>query len=377
MNSTTWDLAEHTRAKHQLLCSYLNAWFPILARSQTSGRVVFIDGFAGPGVYDGGEPGSPLVALNTLVSHSYFKNLSSTEFVFRFIEADEDRHLSLQNAVQRYWQDRAGEKPANIHVDCIRGEFATVASDGTRLNSNGAPTLAFIDPFGWSGVPMSVVRDLMAFDRCEVIFNFMHEQVNRFVHDSRPNIANHFTELFGTTNEEHRRAAELARQPRKKFLRDLYARQLQEVCGFNFVRPFEMVDPKRNRTVYYLMYGTRHPKGLEVMKEPMWEVDPIGGARFSGYAGDQPVLFEPEPNLQPLREALLHEFASKTVSIKEIERFVIEQTDYKATHYKRVLQDLETEELIHCISPRSRRLTYLDGIELEFLTERSQQSLLD
>ena len=49
MNSTTWSLPEHTQVKHQLLRCYLNAWFPILARSQRNGSVVFIDGFAGPG----------------------------------------------------------------------------------------------------------------------------------------------------------------------------------------------------------------------------------------------------------------------------------------------------------------------------------------
>jgi hypothetical protein len=34
---------------------------------------VFIDGFAGPGRYSGGEPGSPVIALQVLLAHPYFQ----------------------------------------------------------------------------------------------------------------------------------------------------------------------------------------------------------------------------------------------------------------------------------------------------------------
>lgn len=62
---TQWPLDPHTAAKHEILRRYLNAWFPILGTY--NGRVVFLDGFAGPGIYSQGEPGSPIVALRTLL----------------------------------------------------------------------------------------------------------------------------------------------------------------------------------------------------------------------------------------------------------------------------------------------------------------------
>lgn len=51
--STLWPREPHTEGKHLVLKEYLNAWFPILGGTQ--GRIVFIDGFAGPGEYAGGE----------------------------------------------------------------------------------------------------------------------------------------------------------------------------------------------------------------------------------------------------------------------------------------------------------------------------------
>ena len=75
-------MEEHTRAKHELLKKYLEAWFPILAIQGHQERVIFLDGFAGPGIYDGGEPGSPVIALETLINHNSFSQLAGTTFQF-------------------------------------------------------------------------------------------------------------------------------------------------------------------------------------------------------------------------------------------------------------------------------------------------------
>ena len=365
-----WTIDQHTRAKHELLRRYLGAWFPILSSSGWHRRVLFLDGFAGPGVYSGGEQGSPLIALATLVDHPHFERLSSTEFVFLFVEADAQRFESLEATVAGFWATRPGGQPANVRVRLYNDQFAHVATEMVSImreqKKQLAPTLAFIDPFGWSGVPLAVIADLLSFDRCEVLFNFMFDSVNRFVADERPGIERHFVDLFGTEEVEHQAAAVLAGDDRKRFLRDLYMHQLRERGGFRHVRSFELMDVERGRTAYFLMFGTRHPKGLEVMKDAMWALDPVSGTRFTGFAGSQPMLFEPEPNFAPLRVALLQRYAGKTVAIETIERFVIEDTDFKTSHYKRVLKGIEIEDLLTCVSPRARRLTYAAGTVLKF-----------
>jgi len=57
-------LEPHTGVKHDIYDGYLDAWFPIILRSFGSGT--YAEGFAGPGVYTGGEHGSPVRALHRL-----------------------------------------------------------------------------------------------------------------------------------------------------------------------------------------------------------------------------------------------------------------------------------------------------------------------
>jgi three-Cys-motif partner protein len=367
--STVWELEPHTRAKHELLRRYLGAWFPIMAFGRNP-RVLFLDGFAGPGVYANGEPGSPIIALDTLVTHTHFDKFDGTEFVFLFVETDPDRFASLEEELVQYWEHRGGQ-PANIKVQTFNDTFEAAAGgvlDAMReQKAQLAPPLAFIDPFGWSGVPLELIADLLSFDKCEVLFNFMYDSVNRFVTDERPGVAKHFAALFGSSEGEHQDAAGLSGDDRKRFLRDLYMARLQEVGGFRFVRSFELMDVERGRTAYYLMFGTRHQRGLAVMKEAMWALDPAGGVRFSGFAGDQEMLFEPEVDVGPLRTAIFERYAGASVRVEEIERFVIEETDFKTTHYKKlVLKVLEQDGLIRCETERKMSNTYPDGTVLRF-----------
>src|SRR5437667_12900872 len=94
--TTLWQLEPHTRGKHLVLKGYLDAWFVIMGR--WNGRILFIDGFAGPGEYEGGEPGSPLIALQSLRDHSS-RHLVSAEVRFLFIEKDPPRAEHLRGLV--------------------------------------------------------------------------------------------------------------------------------------------------------------------------------------------------------------------------------------------------------------------------------------
>ncbi|MEX2751159.1 MAG: three-Cys-motif partner protein TcmP [Candidatus Freyarchaeota archaeon] len=82
-----WPIEPHTRAKHEILQNYLKAWLPILSTIEE--RIIYLDGFAGPGIYTDGEFGSPVIALQTAVNHNLRERFR--EIIFIFIEKDTRR----------------------------------------------------------------------------------------------------------------------------------------------------------------------------------------------------------------------------------------------------------------------------------------------
>ena len=79
---------------------------------------------------------------------------------------------------------------------------------------------------------------------------------------------------------------------------------------------------------YHLFHGTSHIRGVEVMKQAMWKVDPGGGSKFCDRLAGQEILFSGEDvNVTPLRNALLEHFAGQTVSPSQINDFTVVNAD--------------------------------------------------
>jgi three-Cys-motif partner protein len=295
-------------------------------------RVVFIDGFAGPGVYEGGEPGSPIVTVRALLHHKYFKDWTSNNFTFLFCEPEPKRFESLESRIAELTAQTP--LPGNVSLNLVDEPFDEVgrqildslSTSGGRL----APTLAFLDPFGIKGLPMETVADLMSFDRGEVLLNFAVKNMARFT--STKEMAPHLDRLFGS--DAWRAALDVGVAERPRLLLKLYVEALEANCRFDYTWPFEMVSA--GTTSYYLVYGTRHIKGLEVMKDSMWKVAPSGRFRFSSTLEDNHITLEdPAASSHFFQQALLRTFAGKSPTIGEVEQFVLIKTPYRKAHTRR------------------------------------------
>lgn len=335
--TTIWDLEAHTRAKHEILRRYLQAWIPILSQGGFK-KGLYVDGFAGPGRYSHGEPGSPIIALRTaLEQHG---KLAAT-FLFLFVEKDAERAKVLQQIVDE------AQPPQKLHVKVAAEQtFESAMSElldfyrtkGTSL----PPTFAFIDPFGWTGAPFSIVKEILSHPSCEVLVTFMYEEINRFV--GHPDQEKNFDTFFGTPKWRDGIGLPKPRE-RNRFLHDLYLQQLRTDAKMGYVRSFEMRN-ERDVTDYFLFYATNSPLGLKKMKEAMWKVDESGEFSFSDATNpDQFVLFEKRPRFELLRAQIVERFAGREATVEEVERFVIADTAFRETHYKvQVLNPLELSD---------------------------------
>ena len=359
---TVWPLEPQTHAKHKILTHYVDAWFPIMAARNR--RLIFMDGFAGPGIYEGGEPGSPIIVLSRLLNHPAFGRWDC-EFRFLFCEPEPGRCASLQREIAKLESRYQGGWPANVHVHIVESLFEQATAE--ILESLGdrslAPTLAFLDPFGVKGIPLAQVCRLLHFPKCELLVNLAAQSIRRF--RERPEFEQHVDALFDS--EDWREVdTGTAEGDAEEFAR-LFERQLSGRCGFNHILSFRMLNIG-NQTSYFLVFGTKHRKGLEVMKDAMWKVDPSGGFEFSALEArsGQMVLFGKEPDLSSLADAISQEFAGRRVAIRDVEDFVC-TTPFRITgHMKAALKTLEIDQRILQVDGRTRARTYPDGCEITF-----------
>ncbi len=353
--STVWELDPHTRAKHDILRRYLQAWQAILPRGGFP-EIAYFDGFAGPGSYLGGEDGSPIIALRIAMAVP----ITTTRMRFVFVERDERRVEALRAAVSTL-----GTLPNHITVQIVPTDFESAFAEFVRpYDARKAPlppTFAFIDPFGYS-VPFSIVQKVLSYPSCEVLLNFMYEEINRFINppkekqqqagdlfgqqepapapvQGRAALEARFDSFFGCG--EWRAAIDNgAPAERSRLLHGLYSRQLRGPAAAKYVRSFQMKND-RDATDYFLFFATKNRLGLQKMKEAMWRVDAGGEFTFSDATDpNQTVLFG-TPTTDPLKRQLVRRFSGMQATVAEVAEFVLSETAFRETHFKPVLKELE------------------------------------
>ena len=359
-DETVWMLEPHTAAKHSILRNYLAAWLPIM--SKYNKRIMFFDGFAGPGIYKDGEPGSPVIILDLLATHNYQQMLDQCEFVLLFNEVDPKRFAVLQDSIQNYL---ATHSPLHVNIKLeLRNENFSSLVNGIIGSLNGQPmkpVFAFVDPFGYRDISMTQLAEFLASSGSELFIYFDFNSVVRF--GTAGNVDGALSDLFGSN--EFRNAPPSGDPERGQYFANLYERQLREVLGFPYIQRFEMRN-RSGKTGNYLFFCTRNLAGLRAMKDSMWKIDPSGGFSFSDRLAGMDVLFGGADDTTALQVALAQHFAGQTVSIERVQEYVLTRTPYREAHVKRkTLVPMQKEGKIS--SPNQVRIgQFPDGTQITF-----------
>lgn len=132
--------------KHGLLSRYLHVFASKTGKTAVDNRVVFVDGYAGPGTYDDGSPGSPTLAVQTAEALAKHRTLEGI-YVEKKAESVEKLKELLSASGHRH------------HV--LKGAVADRIDDILRIAGPNAPMFVFLDPFGL-GIAMDDIKRILA-----------------------------------------------------------------------------------------------------------------------------------------------------------------------------------------------------------------------
>ncbi len=341
--TTLWPLQRHTKAKHEVLIRYIDAWMPILGRWWP--HLLIVDGFAGPGRYAGGEPGSPLLLLGAYVDHH--ADLSTTPH-YVFIERDKARLDHLTNEISN------DSRYACVDIETIHGDFSEVFPNVVgryRREYPGIPIFAFIDPFGAGDDVAELSSKLVQLPRCEALMYVPIDHLARFV-DS-PDMVATLDRLYGDRSWEGAKAFATVSERRAE-LQAAFTRRMEKSC--EFVRWFDII-PEDGGNTYSLFFGTNNRRGLQKMKEAMWAVDPVTGSRFRDSTNvDHPVLFEQSADLEVLLRMLIERFDQTEFTIESAAEFTLIETPFKDQgHLKPALKKAEQNGILTVVKSKKNR----------------------
>ncbi|TDU67110.1 three-Cys-motif partner protein TcmP [Streptomyces sp. KS 21] len=158
--------------KHAILDKYVVPFASKVGKYAPDGRVVYLDGYAGPGRYEDGTPGSPALIFESAAAIAGFRKLDCY-----FIEKDRKNYQSLSALV-------AEAREQGISAHALQGRVEKHL-DHVLEAAEGSPLFAFLDPFGLGVTFEALTQRIFGSRRpggqpTEVLLNFNANAVRRF-----------------------------------------------------------------------------------------------------------------------------------------------------------------------------------------------------
>ncbi|MFB8443594.1 three-Cys-motif partner protein TcmP [Streptomyces niveus] len=255
--------------KHELLRRYLPQFGGMTGTQSHDKRVVYLDGYAGEGRYENGEPASAEIALRIASHHRSRHGLTLDCF---FAETQAKSFERLAAVVQHY---AARGVSAHAHRGEVDGVLDDVVERAVR-----APLFLFLDPCGLA-LPQERLAEVLARKRpqkkpaTELLMNFSMMAVWRLGGHVRSPKGNEKTlqrfddvcggiwwrEYFADASASD--AREGAAEDAIEAVAAEYARRLERHTGM-LVQSVPVSHSPRKRPVYRLVFATRSQYGLWV-----------------------------------------------------------------------------------------------------------------
>ena len=277
-------IKQHSLAKHQILRSYLSAYFQTLVpdgQPRDEFKLTLVDGFAGGGLYvheDTKEliKGSPLILLEAEKEADFKINqnrakpvrLDITHF---FIESESATCAFLRDVlIKEGYQNRFGN---SIHI--LNNRFQDKAKDIIDFIKRKSPrngrSIFILDQFGYSEVPTSLVRQILStLPGAEVILTFAVDSILTFADQKNFDNALNKAEIPNFLKERSFQEIKDNDAHWRLYIQSgLYA-SLVRACQARYFTPF-FIRNKGGHGDYWLIHLSQHYRARDVMAAVHWK----------------------------------------------------------------------------------------------------------
>ena len=249
---------EQAYVKHHLLRAYLERLFMIIGQYQ--GIIRYVDCFSGPWNEQDENLQDTSIGISLEIMRKCRDGLKrmgkSLSFQALFIEKDKRAFEKLETYLS------ACTSP-DVITAALNGEFYDLREKILNWCGQDDFTFFFIDPKGWKNVvEISTLEPFLRRPNSEFLINFMYDFLLRT--HTQESFQGDMREIFGEVPD----TTGMTPTEKEMFLINLYRSRLKQIAPTRGGNPrtahVPILYPLRDRTLYHLVYLTRHGKGIAV-----------------------------------------------------------------------------------------------------------------
>ncbi len=359
--------SDQSEVKARIVQKYFYAWANVImpTAEKNGGKIAYIDLYAGPGRYKDGSASTPLLVLQHAIGHAKMSQM----LVAMLNDADGNNSATLQKEI-------AGLPGiGNLkHVPTILNGEVDADAEKYFLKTRLVPSFTFIDPFGYKGLSLGIIRGVVKDWGCDCVFFFNYSRINAGI--SNPAVTDHMDALFAKERADRLRSQLPGLSPsmREALVLEELAQAIKAM-GAQFVLPFRFKNAAGTRTSHSLVFVSKNFKGYSIMKDIMakessTEDQGVPSFMYSPADATMPLLFSLQQPLDALRGMLLRDFRNRESSVGGIYEKHSVDKPYIMKNYKEVLMQLEEQGVVgvRAVDPTKKRKkgTMADHLLIKF-----------
>ncbi len=186
------EMTKQSRVKIEIVKKYFSAWANVILPSveKRDGKLGYIDLFSGPGIYEDGTKSTPTLVIEEALNHPKLREKLKKRLVTLFNDANPEFIKSLGKNINKIpGIDQLTNKPILLN-DSVGGQLVEKFKE-----INFIPSLFFIDPWGYKGISLSLLKSVLKDWGCDCIFFFNYNRINMGLNN--PYFIDHIIALFG------------------------------------------------------------------------------------------------------------------------------------------------------------------------------------
>ena len=313
----------HTQYKIKYINDYVRRWLNV-AVNYRQRNIVFIDSMCNAGIYKNGIKGTCIEVIELFIEHA--KENEAKQFYVFLNDYDKDKINVLKDLISNY------NIPNNLRINITDKDVVEYLSLLIEKNtfSSSCFTLLYIDPYNF-GIPnlLATIKKFIDKFYCELLFNYFSSDVTRnkkntSAKNKMSKIKNELSSVITDINIED--------DENKEILNKLISTYKHtNNIKYSFAYRFNNTN---NAELYYIIFFTPNKRGLELIKESIWEVF-NGEESFKKQIDidkSQLKLFNTNDLListysGPMKESIIKlAYEKKELSYEDIETYVLENS---------------------------------------------------
>ena len=343
-----------SRVKASIVSEYFPKYCKIIINKHEPKQLRYIDLFAGPGMYEDGNPSTPLLIAQNCFKDDYLRNK------VRFIFNDNTYAKQLEaNFIKEFPDGTFALKP--FFGDKTVGENSKISEFLVKKtyvgHYNEYPSLLFIDPFGYKGIETTILAQFLKNWGNEIFLFINTKRIHPALENEK--FEPLMRDLFPTTYENIKRDRKFksTTPERLQLIIDNLGKEYQKILGGTvYYTAFRFQEEDIDTTSHYILHLTKGERGFDLIKTIYNDFANVGTI-FDGvntYTFDvkqynNPIveLFDIKAmNIDNLKRQIYEKYRKTSISAYDLFEEHQITGNYCRKHYTEALRSLVDEGLL-------------------------------